>query len=132
MASSQQGEELEVNIDNPHQMGFMKKISDADSIKLEKRTLEEKFKNIKEVKTGRRDHVSSGSGKGRVNINLEKVTEEDLTLNQKEKVEREKMYRELDKLNALRQKLDVEEAEARNSEMILENKKALFPAWTLE
>lgn len=42
------------------------------------------------------------------------------------------MDKQLDELNALRRKLDVEEAKARNSEVILENKKALFPAWTLE
>ena len=42
------------------------------------------------------------------------------------------MDKQLDELNALRRKLDVEEAKARNSEVILENKKALFPAWTFE
>ncbi|CAH1454442.1 unnamed protein product [Lactuca virosa] len=83
--SSQQRGEPDVNIDSPYQTGFIKKTSDADSIKLEKRPLEEKFKNIKEVKTSQRDHVSSGSGKGRVNINSKKVTEDDPTLTQKEK-----------------------------------------------
>ncbi|CAH1453083.1 unnamed protein product [Lactuca virosa] len=110
----------------------MKKNKEVDSIMLEKKTMDEKFKNIKEFKTGRRDHVSSGSGKGKVNIVSKKVTEEDLTLTEKEKVAREKRDKELDELNALREKLDVEEAEARNSEMILENNKALFPAWMLD
>lgn len=113
MNSIQQGGEQEVNINNPYQMVFMKKTNDVDSIKLEKRTLEENFKNINEVRTGQRDHVSSGSGNGRVNINLEKVNEEDPSLTQKEKVEREKRDKELNEHNALRKKLDVEEVEAR-------------------
>ncbi|CAI9297601.1 unnamed protein product [Lactuca saligna] len=97
-----------------------------------KQTLAEKYKNIKEAKTGRKHHVSSGLGKRDVNVIYEKVTKEDPTLNQKEKVEREKMDKELDELNVLMKKLDAEEAKAMNSELILENKKALFPAWTLE
>ncbi|CAH1423402.1 unnamed protein product [Lactuca virosa] len=110
----------------------MKKTKEVDMIKLEMKTMAEKFKNIKEVKTGQNDHVSSGSGKGKVNIISEKVTEKDLMLTEKERIARENMEKELDELNALREKLDVEEAEARNLEIILENKKALFMAWTLD
>ncbi|CAH1433987.1 unnamed protein product [Lactuca virosa] len=85
-ASSQKGGELEVSLNNLYQTGFMKKTKEVDSIKLKKKTLDEKFKNTKEVKTGRRDNVSSSSGKGKVNIVSEKVTEEDPTLAQKEKL----------------------------------------------
>lgn len=52
-------------------------------------------------------------------------------LKQKEWKDR-KRDKEHDELNALREKLDAQEAEAKNSEMILENKKALFLSWTLE
>ena len=130
-AALQQGGEKEVNINNSYQTD-PKETKEAYSIRLEKKTSAEKYKNMKEVKTGWKDHVSLGSGKGNVNIISRKGTEEDLTLTRKEKVEREKRVKELDELNALRKKLDAEETGARNSEMILENKKALFPAWTLE
>ncbi|CAH1451382.1 unnamed protein product [Lactuca virosa] len=98
--SSQQGGEPEVNLNNLYQTGFMKKTKEADTIKLKKKTLAKKFKNIKEVKIFRRDHVSSRLGKGKVNIISEKVTEEDLTLTETERIAREKRDKELDELNA--------------------------------
>ncbi|CAH1412094.1 unnamed protein product [Lactuca virosa] len=105
---------------------------ETDIIRLEKKTLAEKYKNIKEVKTGQRDHVSLGSGKGKLNIISEKGTEDDPVLTETERMAREKRDKELDELNALREKLDAEEAEAKNSEMIIESNKALFTAWNLE
>ncbi|CAH1436208.1 unnamed protein product [Lactuca virosa] len=108
------------------------KTKEADTISLENKNLAEKFKNIKEVKTAWKDHVSSRSGNGKVNIVYEKVIEEDPMLIESKRIARQKRDKEHDELNALREKLDGEEAEAKNSEIILENKKALFPAWTFE
>lgn len=45
---------------------------------------------------------------------------------------REKIDKEPDELNALREKLDAEEAKAKYSEMTLEKMKALFTSWTLK
>lgn len=53
---------------------------EVDSTRLEKQTLSKKYKNIKEVKTGRKDHVYLGSRKRNVNIISEKGTKEDPTL----------------------------------------------------
>lgn len=130
-AFSQQGGEKEVNLNNLYQTGPME-TKDIDQIRLEKKTLAEKYNNIKEVKTGHRDHVSSESGKGKVNIISKKGSEDDPVLTEIERMERQEIDKELDEFNALRENLDAEEAEAKNFEMILENKKALFPAWTLE
>ncbi|CAH1439095.1 unnamed protein product [Lactuca virosa] len=66
-------------------------------------------------------------------ISLEKKTMAEKLKNIMEiKTAREKRDKELDDLNALREILDAEEAEAKNSQMILENKKALFPAWSFD
>lgn len=69
----------EVNINNLYQTG-PKETKETDTITLENKTVAEKHKNIKEVKTDRKDHVSSGLGKGNVNIIFEKGTEDDLVL----------------------------------------------------
>lgn len=59
--SQQEGERWvfpEVNIKNPYQTSPMKK--NSDKIHLEKRTLEEKLKDLKEKKTGQKGNVAFG------------------------------------------------------------------------
>lgn len=53
-ASSQQGGEPKVNLNNLYQTSFMKKTKEDDIIVLEKITLAEKYKNIKELRPIRR------------------------------------------------------------------------------
>ena len=64
----------------------------------------------------------------------EGISEDDAkeNLTESEKDEIKKRDKELDELNALRQKLDGEDAEVKNSAFILESQKSLFPAWTLQ
>ena len=49
-----------------------------------------------------------------------------------ERFVRNKQDKELDELNALRQKLDAEDAKVKNSAFLLKSQKSLFPAWTIQ
>ncbi|CAH1436130.1 unnamed protein product [Lactuca virosa] len=58
--------------------------------------------------------------------------DEEENLSESEKLVRKKRGKELDELNALRQKLDAEDAEVKNSAFILEIQKYLFPTCTIQ
>ncbi|CAI9279876.1 unnamed protein product [Lactuca saligna] len=90
------------------------------------------MKNMKEVKIGRKINITSGSGKGKVNIIIEEVSELSPELTDKENIEKEKRDKDLDDLNALKENLDAEGVELKNVEQILASKKALFLEWTLD
>ncbi|CAH1446058.1 unnamed protein product [Lactuca virosa] len=119
---------LEVNLRNPYETGKMAK-SDAAKVVLEKQSLKDKLKNFREVKTGRKGNVSSGSGKGKVNIVSEGDGDLNPNLSEKELKEREKFDKELDELNALKVKFEAKENFFEN---ILTSKKAMFPEWTTD
>ncbi|CAI9277861.1 unnamed protein product [Lactuca saligna] len=93
-----------MQIENFVSDGPLKKTSEVDAISLEKKTMSEKLKNIKEVKDVRKVHVSSGYGKGKVNIISEEDTKEDPVMTELENEAREKRDKELDELNALKDK----------------------------
>ena len=88
----------------------MEKIDYAGRVVLEKKKLSEKMKDMKEVKTGQKVNITSRLGKGNVNIVTKEVSEINPYMNEKEKIKKEKRDKELDELNALRVKLDAEDA----------------------
>ncbi|CAI9302449.1 unnamed protein product [Lactuca saligna] len=77
-----------------------------------------------------KDNEASGFGKGKV-VSKEDI-EENVVMTELEKEARERRDKELDELDALRQKVDAKEADIKNTKPILENQKSLFPAWSLE
>ncbi|CAH1436693.1 unnamed protein product [Lactuca virosa] len=99
---------------------------------LKKKSLKDKLKNIREVKTGRKGNVSYGSGKGKVNIFSKEDDDINPNLSEKELKKQEKRDKELDALNALKAKTEAKEAEEKNVGEILATKKALFPEWTVD
>ncbi|CAH1422654.1 unnamed protein product [Lactuca virosa] len=125
--SSKKGGEPKVNIKYPYQTGFLEKTYDVDRVVLEKKKLSEKMKDMKEVKTGRKVNITFELGKENINIVTEEVSELNPHMTKKEKIEKEKRDKDLDELNALKVKLDAEDAELKNAKQILASNKSLFP-----
>ncbi|CAH1424783.1 unnamed protein product [Lactuca virosa] len=103
--------------------------SDATKV-VEKQSLKEKLKNLREINIGRKGNVSSGSGKRKVNI----VSEENYDLNpnsEKELKEREKHDKKIYALSTLKTKIKAEEAEEKNVKEPLTTKKVMFPDGTV-
>ncbi|CAH1422659.1 unnamed protein product [Lactuca virosa] len=94
---------------------------------LEKRTLEQKLKGLKEKKSGQNGNVAFGSGKGNVKIVPEKEYDLKLKLSKEQLVEQAKRDIMFDELHALNTKIINEEVEQKNVESILAGKKAMFP-----
>lgn len=86
-------------------------IIEVAKVVLEKQTLKEILKNLKEVKTGQKGNVSSRSGKGQLNIISEPGDDLNLNLSKKELKERENRYKEIDAFNALITNIEAKEAE---------------------
>ncbi|CAH1412989.1 unnamed protein product [Lactuca virosa] len=77
-----------------------------DKIHLEKRTLEEKLKDLKEKKSGQKGNVAFGSGKGNVNIVSEKEDELNTKLTKEQKAEQAKRDGLLHELNSINAKIN--------------------------
>ncbi|CAI9263001.1 unnamed protein product [Lactuca saligna] len=77
---------------------------------------EENLKN----ETDRKDNEASGSGKDKGKGIFGEGNDEDANISKSERVEREKIDKELDEVNALRKKFEAKEAEAKNLQLILE------------
>lgn len=105
----EEGAFLEVNINNPYQIGPMEK--NNEKIHLEKRTLEDKVKNLREKETSQKGNIAFGSEKGNVKIVSEKEDELNPNLTNEEQVEQAKCDAFMDELNALNAKINIEEAE---------------------
>lgn len=97
----------EANLRNPY--GEMAK-KNAEKVVIEKQSLKDKLKKLKEVKIGQKANVSSISVKGKVNNVLEEDPDLNLNLSEKELKEHEKLDKELEVSNALKAKIEVEEA----------------------
>lgn len=79
---------------------------------------------FKRKKTCWKDNETSGLGKGKDKV--EEDIEEDSMMTEFERVARKKKDKELDEINALRHKLDAEDAEVKNLALILEDHKSFF------
>ncbi|CAH1423155.1 unnamed protein product [Lactuca virosa] len=101
-------------------------------IRLEKQSMEEKLKNLREKKTGQKGNEAFGSGKGNVKIVSEKIDDLNPPLTKEQQADQEKCDELLNELNDLNAKLNAEEAEKKNAKDILANKKDLFPPWSIE
>ncbi|CAH1412814.1 unnamed protein product [Lactuca virosa] len=99
----------EANLRNPYETGKMAK-SNVAKVVLGKQTLKQKSKNLKEVTFFRKGNVSSGSGKGKVNIISEHGDDLNPKLSKSELEEQMKRDKQLDELIALKEKIEVEEA----------------------
>ncbi|CAI9301118.1 unnamed protein product [Lactuca saligna] len=117
-ATSQQGGEgrvfSKVNINNPYQTAPMEK--NSDTIHPEKTHWKEKVKDLKEKKTDQK----------------EKEDELNPKLTKEQQAEQAKRDALLDEINTTNAKINSMEAEKKNVEAILVNKKALFPPWSFE
>ena len=63
---------------------------------------------------------------------MEEETEENPKMTKSERIAMEKRDKELDDLQALRKKLETEEAKGKNVKLMLETQKSLFPPWSIE
>ncbi|CAI9296464.1 unnamed protein product [Lactuca saligna] len=90
------------NLNSSYQTGKIVKMANAKKIVLERKTMEDKLKTLKEMKFG-----------------------------WKELTEQAKRNEELDALNALIVKFDAKEAENKIFEEILASKKSMFLEWTI-
>ncbi|CAI9300142.1 unnamed protein product [Lactuca saligna] len=57
---------------------------------------------------------------------------ENFKMAESERIAMKKCDKELDDLQALRKKLDVEEDDVKNAKLMLKNQKSLFPPWIMQ
>ncbi|CAI9281350.1 unnamed protein product [Lactuca saligna] len=89
---------------------------------------EEKIK----AENDQKDNEASGSRKYKGKGILEEEIDENENLTESERSEIDKKDKELDDLNALRNKFEAEEVDAKNAKLVLETHKYLFLAWSPE
>ncbi|CAH1412808.1 unnamed protein product [Lactuca virosa] len=84
-------------------------------IHLEKQSMEEKLKNLREKKTGQKGNEAFGFRKRNVKIVSKKLDDLDPPLTKEQQEDQAKRNAFLDELNALNAKLNVEETEKKNA-----------------
>ncbi|CAI9265152.1 unnamed protein product [Lactuca saligna] len=110
-------------------MGPMEK--NREKNRLEKQSMEEKLKILREKSTGQKANEAFGLGKRNVKIVSKKLDNLDPPMTKEQQKNQANCDAFLDELNALSAKLNAEEAEKKNAEKILANKKSLFPPWSI-
>ncbi|CAH1434008.1 unnamed protein product [Lactuca virosa] len=90
----------------------------SEKIHLEKQSMEEKLKQLREKSIGQKGNEAFGSGKGNVKIVSEKLDDFDPPLTKEQQENQAKSDAFLDEINALNAKLHVEEAGKKNAEEI--------------
>lgn len=63
---------------------------------------------------------------------MEDETEDNPKITESERIAMEKKDKELYDIQAIWKKLEAEEADAKNTKLMLETHKSLFPPWTME